>query len=239
MIPIGDTTPTRRVPLMNWLLIAANVAAFLYELTLPARALDRFLLAWGLVPQNVLVALANPAAPGVLRSLETLVTSQFIHGGWLHLLGNMLYLWIFGDNIEDVLGSFGYLFFYLVCGVLAGLAQVYVVSPFLGLSAPPMIGASGAIAGVLGAYLILYPTGRISVLLPFLILLLPIDLPAFLIIGWWFIQQFFYGIASLTPAAARSGGIAFWAHLGGFVSGIVLILPFVGRARRRVYRRRW
>jgi len=223
------------VPLINWLLIAANVLVFFYELSLPARALDRLIFAWGVIPQNVLAALGDPFAPNALHAFETLITSQFIHGGWLHLLGNMLFLWIFGDNIEDILGSLGYLFFYLLCGVLAGLTQVYVTSPFLGTQASPAIGASGAIAGVLGAYLILYPTARVSVLLPVLVLLLPIDLPAFVMIGWWFVQQFFYGIASLTPAAARSGGIAFWAHLGGFVSGLVLILPFVGRARRRTY----
>jgi membrane associated rhomboid family serine protease len=220
---------------MNWLLIAANVLVFLYEISLPARALDRFIFTWGVVAQNVLAAYAHPFASGSWRTFETLITSQFIHSGWLHLLGNMLFLWIFGDNIEDVLGSLGYLFFYLLCGILAGLVQVFVMSPFLGTRAYPAIGASGAIAGVLGAYLILYPTARISVLLPFLILFLPIDLPAFIMIGWWFIQQFFYGVASLTPAAARSGGIAFWAHLGGFVSGLIFILPFVDRVRRRTY----
>ena len=235
MIPLGDATPMRRVPVMTWLLIAANVIVFLYELNLSPRALDRFLFAWGVVPQNVLAALTNPVAPGALRVFETLITSQFIHGGWLHLIGNMLFLWIFGDNVEDILGSLGYLLFYLLCGVAAALAQAYVVSPFLGTRAQPMIGASGAIAGVLGAYLILYPTARVSVLVPFLVLLMPIDLPAFVMIGWWFIQQFLYGLMSLTPAAARSGGIAFWAHLGGFASGLVLILPFVGRARRRTY----
>jgi len=238
MIPIGDATPTRRVPLVNWLLIIVNVLVFLYELSLPARVLDRFIFTWGMIPQNVLTALANPFG-SALHVFETLITSQFIHGGWLHLIGNMLFLWIFGDNIEDVLGSLGYLIFYLVCGVVAALAQVLIVAPFLGTRALPTIGASGAIAGVLGAYLILYPTARISVLLPLLILIIPIDLPAFVMIGWWFIQQLLYGFASLTPAAANSGGVAFWAHLGGFVSGLVMILPFVGRRRRQVIRREW
>jgi membrane associated rhomboid family serine protease len=221
---------------MNWLLIALNVLVFLYELQLPARSLDRFILIWGVIPQNVLVAISDPFATGSLHVFETLITSQFIHGGWLHLLGNMLFLWIFGDNIEDVLGSIGYLVFYLTCGVIAALAQVYVLSPFLGGRALPSIGASGAIAGVLGAYLVSYPLVRVSVLFPVLLILIPFDLPAFVIIGWWFVQQFFYGLMTLTPTAARSGGVAFWAHIGGFVAGMILILPFLSRARRRA---RW
>jgi membrane associated rhomboid family serine protease len=196
--------------------------------------LDRLILTWGVIPHSVLVAVSDPIAPSSLHVFETLITSQFIHGGWLHLLGNMLFLWIFGDNIEDVLGSLGYLVFYLACGVMAALAQVYVLSPFLGGRAIPSIGASGAIAGVLGAYLVLYPLARVSVLFPVPLLLVPFDLPAFVIIGWWFVQQFFYGLMTLTPAAARSGGVAFWAHIGGFVTGMILILPVIGRARRKV-----
>ena len=146
MIPIGDSNKLRRTPVMNWLLIVANVLVFLYELTLASRALDRFLLTWGVIPQNVLAALAEPLSPGSLHVWETLLTSQFIHGGWLHLLGNMLFLYIFGDNIEDVLGGLGYLVFYLMCGVVAVLAQVFVLAPFLGRHAVPTFGASGAIA---------------------------------------------------------------------------------------------
>jgi len=236
MLPIGDGNPTRRTPVMTWLLIAANVVMFLYEIQMPARALDQFILAWGVVPRNVLAAFANPFVPGALHVFETLITSQFLHGGWLHLIGNMLFLYIFGDNIEDVVGSLGYLVFYLFCGVAAALAQSLILAPLLGQHAVPMIGASGAIAGVLGAYLVLYPTARISVLIPVLIILLPIDLPAFVLIGWWFIQQFFYSLLSLTPTVAQSGGTAFWAHVGGFVTGLVLIVPFIDRARRRA---RW
>ena len=232
MIPIGDSNPLRRTPVMNWLLIAANVAVFCYELTLSSRTLDRFFLTWGVIPQNVVAALAEPGAPGSLHVFETLLTSQFIHGGWLHLLGNLLFLYIFGDNIEDVLGRLGYLVFYLICGVVAVLAQVFVLAPFLGRHAVPTFGASGAIAGVLGAYLVLYPLNRVSVLFPVLLILIPFDLPAFVIIGWWFVQQFSYGVLTLSPAAARSGGVAFWAHVGGFAAGAALGWLFPSRPKR-------
>ena len=235
MIPIADSNVRRRAPVVNWLLIVANVLVFLYELTLASRALDRFLLTWGVLPQNVLAALAEPLSPGSLHVWETLLTSQFIHGGWLHLLGNMLFLFIFGDNIEDVLGGLGYLVFYLMCGIVAVLAQVFVLAPFLGRHAVPTFGASGAIAGVLGAYLVLYPMNRVSVLFPVLLFLIPFDLPAFVIIGWWFVQQFLYGVLTLTPSAAQSGGVAFWAHIGGFLIGMISIVPFIARARRRAW----
>jgi len=229
----------RRTPVMNWLLIVANALMFFYELTLPRRGLDRFFLTWGVIPQNVLAALAQPLAPGSLHAFETLLTSQFIHGGWLHLLGNMLFLYIFGDNIEDVLGRLGYLVFYLICGIAAVLAQVLVLAPFMGRTAVPTFGASGAIAGVLGAYLVLYPLNRVSVLFPVLLIFIPFDLPAFVIIGWWFVQQFFYGLMTLTPSAASSGGVAFWAHVGGFLVGMTLIVPFIEQARRRARWLRW
>jgi len=239
MIPIGDSNRLRRTPVMNWLLIVANALMFFYELTLPPRVLDRFFLTWGVIPQNVLAALAQPLAPGSLHTFETLLTSQFIHGGWLHLLGNMLFLYIFGDNIEDVLGRLGYLVFYLICGIAAVLAQVLVLAPFMGRTAVPTFGASGAIAGVLGAYLVLYPLNRVSVLFPVLLIFIPFDLPAFVIIGWWFVQQFFYGLMTLTPSAASSGGVAFWAHVGGFLVGMTLIVPFIEQARRRARWLRW
>lgn len=222
---------------MNWLLILANILIFLYEFSLPTRALDRFIFTWGVIPDNVLAALAHPNAAPALHAFETLITSQFLHAGWAHILGNMLFLWIFGDNIEDILGSFGYLLFYLVGGVVAGLTQVFFLSPYLGGGTVPNIGASGAIAGVLGAYVVLYPTARVSVIFPILIFwLFPFDLPAFVLIGWWFIQQLFYGFLTLSPSLA-DGGIAFWAHVGGFVAGVVMIMPFIRRARRRAVRR--
>jgi len=235
MLPLGDRNPTRRTPVVTWLLIALNVAVFLYELSLSTRALDRFMLNWGAVPRYVLAALASPTAPGAAQVFQTLVTSQFIHGGWVHLIGNMLFLYIFGDNIEDMLGHMGFVVFYLVCGVMAALAQTFVVAPFLGRPTVPMVGASGAIAGVLGAYLLLYPTARISVLIPLFVLFVPIDLPAFILIGWGFIQQLLNGLASLSPSAAAMGGVAFWAHLGGFATGLLAITPFRDKARRRYW----
>ncbi len=143
----------------------------------------------------------------------------------------MLFLYIFGDNIEDVMGSVIYLIFYLICGVAAGLAQTFVLAPFLGAGNIPSIGASGAIAGVLGAYLILFPSARVRVWIPIFLFLFT-QIPAWIMIGIWFLEQFVAGMGSLTPAAAQSGGVAFWAHVGGFVTGMILILPFWGKSRR-------
>ncbi len=227
MLPISDKSPTRRFPVMNLTLIAINVIVFLFELTLPARQLDRFLTIWGVVPNSIFAALAQPAQTP-LAVWATLITSQFLHAGWAHIIGNMLFLWVFGDNVEDVLGSFAYLIFYLVSGVAAGLAQVLVLGP----SSVPSIGASGAIAGVLGAYLLLYPWARVSMLIPIIFFFWTFDLPALVVIGWWFVQQLFYGFGALTAAAAS--GVAFWAHIGGFIAGMVMIVPFLGRRRRRV-----
>jgi membrane associated rhomboid family serine protease len=230
MVPIGDVNPTRRVPVMNLILIGLNVLVFFFELQLSNRALDRFVSAWGVIPSDVLTALTHPFAAGSLHAFETLITSQFIHAGWAHIIGNMLFLFIFGDNIEDVMGSLTYLFFYLISGIAAALAQTFVLAPFLGGVNVPSIGASGAIAGVLGAYIVLYPTARVRVLVPILIFL-TFDVPAIVMIGLWFLEQFVAGLGSLTPQAAQTGGVAFWAHIGGFVTGIILILPFWGKAR--------
>ncbi|MDE3091567.1 MAG: rhomboid family intramembrane serine protease, partial [Chloroflexota bacterium] len=146
MIPISDRNPTRRLPIMNLTLIAINVVVFLFELTMRSRALDRFIMTWGTVPNNLLFALAHPtSAP--LSIWATLITSQFLHAGWAHIIGNMLFLWVFGDNVEDILGSLSYLIFYLASGIAAGITQAVIVGP----STIPSIGASGAIAGVLGA----------------------------------------------------------------------------------------
>ena len=226
MIPISDRNPTRGFPITNLLLIATNVIIFLYELTLRSPVLDRLIFTWGVVPSNLLGAFSHPAqAP--LSVWATLITSQFLHAGWAHILGNMIFLWVFGDNVEDILGSFPYLIFYLVCGVIAGIVQVLVIGP----SDVPSIGASGAIAGVLGAYLLLYPLTKVTILLPIFFLFWGIDLPAVLVIGWWFVQQLFYGLGALSTAAAS--GIAFWAHIGGFAMGAFLILPYLRRARPR------
>jgi membrane associated rhomboid family serine protease len=225
MIPISDTSPVRRFPMVNWALIAINIIGFVYELTLRPRALDGLFMTWGVTPWNILLALAHPlrATPAVGL---TLITSQFLHAGWVHLIGNMLFLWVFGDNVEDALGHLPYLLFYLAGGVIAGLAQVFILGP----ARVPSIGASGAIASVLGAYVVLYPWSRIRILIPLILLFWTIEVPAVLVLGWWFIQQFFYGAATLSEAAS---GVAFWAHIGGFVAGMIGVLPFVGSVRRR------
>ncbi len=226
MIPISDANPIRRIPITNWTLIGINVVVFFYELTLRSSQLDHLIAIWGLTPYNILLAMAHPlTTPWPVWA--TLITSQFLHAGWAHIIGNMLFLWVFGDNREDVLGHFLYLIFYLVGGIAAGIAQAIVSGPVQ----IPSIGASGAIAAVLGAYIILFPWNRVSILFPIFILFWTIDIPAIIVIGWWFIQQFFYGIGAISSAAA--GGIAFWAHIGGFVTGMFLIIPFIGRASRR------
>ncbi|CAG0941890.1 Rhomboid protease GluP [Anaerolineae bacterium] len=233
MIPIGDDNPSRRYgAVVNALLIAINVLIFLYELTLPPLALSQLIFKWGVVPDVILPALAEPfnAPPNVWASL---ITSQFLHAGWFHLIGNMLFLWIFGDNIEDALGTFTYLVFYLAGGVIAGIVQSIVT----GADGIPAIGASGAIAGVLGAYLVLYPLSQIKIIIPAILLFWSIRLPALIVIGWWFVQQFLNGIGSLGEAAV--GGVAFWAHIGGFVFGALMVLPFIPRARRRQRRVRY
>ncbi len=231
MVPLADVNPTRRTAILNLLLIAINILVFVYELGLSDRALNNFMFTWGVIPHDVLSAISNPFTPRAGHAFLTLITSQFIHAGWAHILGNMLFLWIFGDNIEDVLGWFFYLIFYLTSGVVAGLAQTLVLAPFLGNVNIPSIGASGAIAGVLGAYLILYPGTRVRVWIP-IFLFIVTDIPAVIMIGLWFVQQFIAGVGSLTPEASNSGGVAFWAHIGGFVAGMIMILPFWGRARQ-------
>jgi len=202
MIPLRDTIPSRRTPVVNHAIIAANVLVFLYELSL-GRRFDSFLYTYGLVPRDF--------------ALTSLVTSTFLHGGWLHLLGNMLYLYIFGDNVEDRLGHVRYLVFYLLCGMAAGAAQAWT-SPHSGL---PMVGASGAIAGVSGAYFLFFPTSRVVTLVPIFFFLQVVELPAVYFLLIWFIWQVLSGVATLGDRSGM-GGVAFWAHVGGFVTGMIL-----------------
>ena len=227
MFPLKDDIPSRSFPVVTVGLIAVNVLVFLYELSL-GEQLGPVLETWALVPA---VWLSNPA-----RALPILA-SMFLHGGWMHLLGNMLYLWIFGDNVEDRLGRARFLAFYLLCGLAAALLQV-AISPG---STVPMIGASGAIAGVLGGYLLLYPRARVLVLVPIFVFIRLIYLPAPLVLGVWFVLQLFSGAASL---GASGGGVAYWAHVGGFVAGLVLVKvmakrgdPRDGGAARRAFGR--
>ena len=218
MIPLKDNNPTRRPPFVNIVLILLNIAAFIYEVSL-GRDLEGFLNRFGVVP-NVLSGSAASAqfVPGVFL---TLFTSMFLHGGWLHLGGNMLYLWIFGDNVEDKLGHIRYLAFYIVCGLAASILHVFVDST----SIVPTVGASGAIAGVLGAYLLLFPRARVVTLIPIFVFIQVAELPALLVLGFWFVMQFFNGLMSLGYQTAGMGGVAWWAHIGGFVAGLALVLP--------------
>jgi membrane associated rhomboid family serine protease len=218
VIPLRDANPTRRPPIVTIGLIALCVAAFLAELTVQldgAPALDRFFDRWALVPAQLTAALDGGGQAG--GELVTVLTSMFLHGGWIHLGGNMLYLWIFGNNVEDRFGHLGFLAFYLLGGIAAAATQV-VRDP---TSEVPIIGASGAIAAVLGAYLVLYPRARVLsvVFLGFFFQL--IQIPAVLVLGFWFVLQLFSGLMSL-GAAGADGGVAVFAHIGGFLFGVAV-----------------
>ncbi len=229
MIPLYDDLPTRRFPWMTVALIVANVLVFVYELALSGGGsgrLDVFFFRAGFVPYEITHLVDVPPAD-VVPPPFTVLTSMFVHEGWLHIAGNMLFLWIFGNNVEDAMGRFRFLGFYLLCGIAAALAQT-AIRPDSGV---PNIGASGAIAGVLGAYIMLYPRARVLTLVPVFIFFFPIVmLPAWVIIGAWFVLQLFEGVLSL--GAAAGGGVAFFAHVGGFVAGVLLVALFVRRRPR-------
>jgi membrane associated rhomboid family serine protease len=217
MIPLRDDAPRFSVPAITWFLIALNVLVFLFELSLPAEQRNSFLFTFGVTP------FAFTRGDGL--PIITLFTSMFLHGGWMHIIANMWALWIFGDNVEDRLGHFRYLVFYLVCGVAASALQI-VLTPN---SHVPSVGASGAIAGVMGAYFVLFPAARVLTLVPFFFIFFT-WLPAWIVLGYWFVVQFLSGAATSigrTAATTGGGGIAFWAHVGGFASGLLLgkLLP--------------
>ena len=218
MIPLYDTLHSRRLPVVNWLLIVLNVLVFLYEVRLSPAGLARLTGTWGLVPASLV---AHPELAWI-----TILTSMFLHGGWFHILSNMWVLFIFGDNVEDRMGGSRYLVFYLLSGTAAALLQSF----FLPGSREPMIGASGAIAGVLGAYLLLYPQARIASLVPIFFIFTIIEIPAFIFLLFWFVSQLFSGW--LTLGGAGGSGVAWWAHVGGFVFGMLAVYVF---ARRRAY----
>ncbi len=218
MIPLRDKNPTKRFPYVNICLIVINVAVFAYEVW-QGNALAEFIREFSVVPADIFSSVQRHAF--FETSFRGIFTSMFLHAGWLHLGGNMLYLWVFGDNIEDKLGHLRYIFFYLICGVASTALYVYV-DPH---STVPTIGASGAISGILGAYILFFPKAKILTLIPIFIFLQFIELPAIVVIGLWFVLQFFSGLASLGYQTAGSGGIAWWAHIGGFVAGLILILP--------------
>ncbi len=212
MIPLRDNIPSRTVPFVTYVLVGANVLAFLMELSLGPN-LGRFIYIFGVVPQKVVYAVFQE--PRLIPyTVVPFFTSLFLHGGWLHLLGNMLFLYIFGDNVEGALGHFRYLVFYIGCGVAASLTHL-LVNPS---SSVPTVGASGAIAGVLGAYFLLFPRARVVTLVPIFFFIQIIEIPAVLFLGFWFLIQFFSGSLSL-GAGPATAGVAFWAHIGGFVVG--------------------
>lgn len=221
MFPISDDNPTRITPFVTYGLIAVNVVIFLHELTLNQPQLERFFQLYAVVPKELTASFGGIAVNQPVAEPLTLVTSQFLHGGLAHIFGNMLFLWIFGNNIEDKLGHFKYLIFYISCGILAALAQWF----FSTQSSIPSLGASGAIAGVMGAYIIRFPQAQIrTVILTFPFIFFP-RIPAIFYLGIWFFMQAVYGIASLgvpTNVGMESGGIAYWAHAGGFVFGAIL-----------------
>lgn len=221
MIPIGDDVRGERFPFFTYTLIGVNVLVFLFQMSLSPESLQALVLRWGMTPRAIAAASADP------RVLSTLLTSLFLHGGWFHLIGNMLYLWIFGNNVEDRAGHAGFLLFYLLCGVAASLAEVFLKPG----SSIPTIGASGAIAGVLGAYFLLYPKAKVVLLVPvFLFFFFTVQVPAVVVLGLWFVMQIFSGVSTL-GVSTDSGGVAYWAHAGGFVAGM-LLMPFFRCGRR-------
>ena len=230
MIPLRDANPSSRTPWVTFLLIGLNTLAFLYEVVLPESRLRQLIFTMGMVPARVTVFPADPAITFGDAFLP-LFSSMFLHGGWLHLIGNMWFLWIFGDNIEDRLGHLRYLLFYLVCGLGAGVAHTL----FNLNSTMPTIGASGAVAGVLGGYLLLYPHARVLTLIPAFFLYM-VELPAYIVLALWFVIQLFSGTASLGARDASAGGVAWWAHIGGFLLGLALVKLFAQQPPRVTYR---
>lgn len=237
MIPIADNIPSRRQPFVNYFLIGINIALFLWELKLEvAGELGRFVQSWGLVPAKIstvvsdALASGNPAAwIALLLSVGSLLPAMFLHSSFSQILGNMLFLFVFGRNIEDILGHGRYLAFYLLCGILIGVVQT-LVEPTL---TAPLIGANGAIASLLGAYLLRFPKAKIDTIVPLAIVFIPIELPALFFLFWWFVQQMFYGFGSLDTGGANQAGSAYWAQSVGLVIGAVLIWLLAHRGDKR------
>ena len=226
MLPIQDSVPSRSVPVVTRALVLVNVLVFFFELMLPRQGIEQLFYLFGIVPARIThpdwaADIGFPAG-----TYWTILTHQFLHGGWLHLFANMWTLWIFGDNVEDRMGSLRFLIFYLICGSVAALTQV-LTNPD---STIPSVGASGAIAGVLGAYLLFFPTARLIVLFPIFFYPFFFEVPAVLYLFLWFLIQLFSGAAALA-GPQEVGGIAWWAHVGGFVSGMLLCRLFVRRRR--------
>ena len=218
MFPLRDTQPSYSKPVVTVVLIVLNILIFLFEFSLDSYSQNALIFTYGLVPDNF--------------HLVNVLTSMFLHGGWMHVLGNMWFLWIFGDNIEDILGHGKFILFYLACGFAAAFTQVY----FSPDSRVPMIGASGAIAGVMGAYMVKFPQSQIRTLIFIFIFITTVDVPAWAMLIYWFFIQFVSGVGSLGTAQYAQGGTAFFAHVGGFLTGIGLI--FLMRPQQRYTRRK-
>ena len=233
MIPLRDTVRPRSVSVINWVLIALNALVFVFEINLHPADLQRLIYNFGLTPARL--HLANPLDPLWNPAvLLTFFTSIFLHAGWFHFLSNVWVLHIFGDNVEDRMGAGRYLLFYLVSAIVANLIQAL----FFPSSQSPTIGASGAIAGVMGAYFLFYPSARITTLIPIFLIPFFLEVPAVFFLGFWFISQLYSGFFSLgIPAGAQMGGIAWWAHIGGFVFGLGYARIFFGT--QRFYPRRF
>ena len=220
MLPIRDHIPTRRLPVVTYVIILLNVLIFVYEFLLESGGeLTAFLMTWGVVPARLLGEFD-------IRELFTVVSSMFLHGGFMHVFGNMLYLWIFGDNVEDMMGRVRFTVFYLLAGVGAALAQVLADTG----SGVPAVGASGAIAGVLGAYLVLFPHARVDTLVTWSYFARLRSLPAIVVLGFWFVLQFLNGVMAF--GIGQVGGVAWFAHIGGFVIGLATVKLFVPRGAR-------
>jgi membrane associated rhomboid family serine protease len=215
MIPLRDTIPSSSTPVVTMMIIATNILVFLYQVSLDPYTLNHFIALNGVVPDRFQYA--------------DLLTSMFLHGGWMHLIGNMWFLWIYGDNVEDVLGHGKYLLFYLLAGAAAGLVHV-LLNPY---SRVPTVGASGAIAGVMGAYMIKFPHSRILTLVPIVIFFTTIEIPALIILLYWFAIQIFSGIGSIGFSNVSRGGVAWFAHVGGFVAGMILVAVLGTREKFR------
>jgi len=260
MIPVGDSPRRLNTPWMTYAIILITIGAWVYMLTLNTAVpndrgsaqndfnaqtegvcygfatrptdLDRFICTWGFQPAEFVDTVRGDATPepGRAEVLFSIISSIFLHAGWLHIIGNMLFLWVFGDNVEDRLGHIGFLVFYLLAGIVASLAQAFIDVG----SAVPVVGASGAVAGVLGAYLIYYPKATVNVVIPFFILIfIPIPIPAVVMIGIWFLQNLFAGVATIYDPAAPDSGVAFFAHIGGFLFGALAVLLFLRGAGHR------
>lgn len=228
MFPLWDEMPTRRKPVITISLIIMNALVYYYQFFIAADSIQ-FIHAFGLIPYELSQSV-DIVPPGPSPIYLTVFSSMFMHGSFVHIFGNMLYLWIFGNNIEDYLGKFGFTFFYFFSGIFAALGQI-MISP---QSQVPMIGASGAVAGVLGAYFILYPKSRITTLIFFGFFIRLIKMPALFVLGLWIVFQLIYGLSNLSLQGANSG-VAYFAHIGGFVGGIILIQLFKARKRNHFY----